>query len=293
MNAQVAPNPWLAKPAAIRAIRHEIPGVSTYDLELLNPADREQYRFLPGQFNMLYLPGAGEIAISISQDPGELTASPPSSGQRSTQFLAHTVRIAGAVTHTLSTLGVGGTLGLRGPYGVGWPLAECEGRDVVIVAGGIGLAPLRPMICQLLRERERYRNLYLLYGARSPDTILYAAELERWQRRGLNVYTTVDRSSDGWKGNVGVVTVLLERLKFESSRATVVCCGPEVMMRFTAATCLRIGVPTTDIWVSMERNMQCAAGFCGHCQLGPEFVCKDGPVFRLDRIAPWMDVEGL
>ena len=168
------------------------------------------------------------------------------------------------------------------------------GRDVVLVTGGIGLPPLRPVIYQLLRERQKYGQLNLLYGARSPETLLYNREYEDWSQRGLIVQTTVDRSTPGWLGSVGVVTLLLERLQpFDPGNTVLMCCGPEVMMRFVARTAFERGMSPTQIWVSTERNMNCAIGLCGHCQLGPAFICKDGPVFRYDRIAPYLKVDGL
>jgi NAD(P)H-flavin reductase len=275
-------NPWLSHTVVIRDIRPEVQGVATYDLAFQDATVRAAYRFAPGQFNMLYLPGAGEIAISVSDDP------------RSTGSCAHTIRVAGNVTRTLAALKVGETLGLRGPFGTSWPLAECIGRDVVLVTGGIGLAPLRPAICTLLRDRSQFGRLNLLYGARSPDTLLYASEYDDWSRRGMIVHTTVDRSAAGWMGNVGVVTLLLERLRsLDPDNTVLLCCGPEVMMRFTVRAALNRGLSPEHLWVSMERNMQCAVGLCGHCQWGPAFVCKEGPVFRYDRIAPFLDVEGL
>ncbi len=279
---QAASRPWHTHTVAIRDIQREIEGVSTYDLDFLDEAVRKSYRFAPGQFNMLYLPGAGEIAISISEDPC------------STDNCRHTIRVAGNVTRTLACMNVGDTLGLRGPFGTSWPLAECIGRDVVIACGGIGLAPLRPAIYTLLRDREKFGRLNLLYGARSSDTLLFKQEYEEWSRRGMAVHTTVDRSSPGWMGNVGVVTLLLDRLtSFDPRNTVVLCCGPEVMMRFTVMAALNRGLTEQQIWVSTERNMQCAVGLCGHCQLGPAFICKDGPVFRYDKIAPFIDIEGL
>lgn len=277
-----AGNPWQAHTVVLRDIRPEVEGVATYELMFQEEAVRAAYRFAPGQFNMLYLPGAGEIAISISDDP------------RQTESCAHTVRVAGNVTRALAGMQVGDTLGLRGPFGTSWPLAECIGRDVVLVSGGIGLAPLRPAICTLLHHRRQFGRLNLLYGARSPSTLLYAGEYDAWSRSGLVVHTTVDRSEAGWMGNVGVVTLLLEQLRsFDPRNTVVICCGPEVMMRFTVMGALNRGLEPDQIWVSLERNMQCAVGLCGHCQLGPEFICKDGPVFRYDRVAPLLHIEGL
>lgn len=279
---QAAVNPWQAHTVVIQDVTPEVDGVATYHLALQDESVRVAYRFAPGQFNMLYLPGAGEIAISISDDP------------QNSKSCAHTVRVAGNVTRTLAGRKVGETLGLRGPFGTCWPLAECIGRDIVLVSGGIGLAPLRPVVYAALNDRRQFGRLNLLCGARSPDTLLYAKEYDDWSQRGMIVSTTVDRSAPSWLGNVGVVTQLLERLRtFDPRNAVLFCCGPEVMMKFTVMAALNRGLSPEQIWVSMERNMQCAVGLCGHCQLGPEFVCKDGPIFRYDRIASFIDVEAL
>ena len=275
-------NPWLSEAVVIRELTTELEDVVTYHLAFANEARGATYRFRPGQFNMLYLPGVGEIPISLSADP------------ESAGTWAHTVRAVGNVTKTLSRLNSGDTLGLRGPYGSGWPLADCVGRDVIIIAGGLGLAPLRPAIYHLLRHRDQFGRVCLLYGSRSPELLLYEREYSHWIQGGISVDVTVDRAAPGWQGNVGVVTLLVEQLSgFDPANCAVLCCGPEVMMRFAAQAALRRGVPAARIWVSLERNMQCAVGFCGHCQLGPEFICKDGPVIPYDRVASWLKVEGL
>lgn len=272
---------WTPRPAVLQKADAEVPGVTTYHLALRD-AEASNYRFAPGQFNMLYLPGVGEAAISICGDP------------RRRRTLLHTVRQAGSVTTALTRLRTGQTLGLRGPFGRGWPLDEVQGQDVVLVAGGIGLPPLRPAIYHLLNHRQRYGTLHLLYGARSPDTLLYRRQYAQWKRRGLNVQLTVDRPAPRWKGTVGVVPRLLERLQdFDPRRTAVFTCGPEVMMRFTAQAAIHRGIAPQRVWISMERRMQCAMGLCGQCQLVGAFLCKDGPVFRYDRIAPWLQIEGL
>jgi len=276
------PNPWVADTVEIRKITPEIEHVLTYHLAFTNPDVGAGYRFKPGQFNMLYLPGAGESAISMSGDSD------------SHEVVDHTIRIAGNVTRGLTDLRPGDTLGLRGPFGSSWPMDQCIGRDVVLVTGGIGLPPLRPVIYQLLREREKYGQLHLLYGARSPETLLFQHQYDEWTQQGLVVHLTVDRSAPGWDRNVGVVTILLERLQsFDPRNTVLMCCGPEVMMRFVARTAFERGMSPTRIWVSTERNMNCAIGLCGHCQLGPAFICKDGPVFRYDNISPYLIVDGL
>lgn len=262
------------------AIEPDYAGVATYHLRINDPTVRESYACAPGQFNMLYLPGVGESAISVS-------------GYDVTQNTwLHTVRTAGNVTTALARLGVGGQLAFRGPFGVSWPL-NLQGRDVVFAAGGIGLAPLRLAIQWALREQAQLGRLTLLYGGRSPSTLLYPLELDEWQQRGLEVLTTVDRFETGWTGHIGVVPTLIERITLHPDRTTVFTCGPEVMMRYTARAMIARGVAPSDIWLSMERNMQCAVGFCGHCQFGPAFICKDGPVFRYDKLSPYLDIEDL
>ena len=275
-------NAWIPQTAVICEIRPEVSGVTTYHLALIDSVAAETYRFAPGQFNMLYVPGAGESAISMSGDPD------------TTETLTHTIRKAGNVTGRIAAMQVGDTLGLRGPFGTSWPVDLCRGKDVILVAGGIGLPPLRPVIYRMLAERENYGQLTLLYGARTPEMRLYTNEYQRWQGQGFDVRQTVDRSAPGWQGNVGVVPQLLERLQtFDPANTVMMICGPDIMMRFTARAALQRGMTTEQIWVSTERNMQCAVGLCGHCQLGPEFICKDGPVFRYDQISPWLKVEGL
>lgn len=281
-NSITQANSWVPHTAVIREVTREVNEVSTYHLALSDPAVAKAYRFQPGQFNMLYVPGAGESAISMSGDPD------------STETLAHTIRFAGNVTRSIATMKVGDTLGLRGPFGTSWPLETCIGKDVILVAGGIGLPPLRPLIHRLLAERQRFGQLNLLYGARSPDMRLYTKEYRDWSEKGLLIKETVDRKNLGWQGNVGVVSMLLERLEpFDPAQSILMICGPELMMRFTARAAMQRGMTSEQIWVSTERNMQCAIGLCGHCQLGPEFICKDGPIFRYDQISPYLIVEGL
>lgn len=277
-------NPWLTRTVRIADVTPEAEGVSTYRLVFDDPHDDAAYRFAPGQFNMLYLPGVGESAISMSGDPEGRTG----------QGWIHTVRVAGNVTKTLAGLGRGDTLGLRGPFGAGWPVDELAGRDVVIVAGGLGLAPLRPLVHLLMNHREQYGTVWLICGARTPDGLLYQAEYPEWRQHRLDVQLTVDRADHGWSDHVGVVTLLIDRLVLPRPDQTqLVTCGPEVMMKYAALSAMNRGIHSDRIWVSLERNMQCAVGLCGHCQLGPEFLCKDGPVLRYDRVQPYLFVEHL
>jgi NAD(P)H-flavin reductase len=264
----------------VRRVRRETRDTVTVDLE---PRDGEPLRFAPGQFTMLYVFGVGEVPISICGDP--------TAGDGP---LAQTLRGVGAVTDAICRMKRGSTVGVRGPFGTAWPLPEAEGGDVLVIAGGLGLAPLRPAIYHLLAHRARYGRIALLCGARSPENLLFVRELERWRSRfDLQVHVTVDTAGPDWKGNVGVVTTLFPQIEFDPAETTALVCGPEVMMRYTAAELEKRGVAPGCIHLSIERNMKCAVGFCGHCQWGPTFVCKDGPVFQYAAIERWLRIKEL
>jgi NAD(P)H-flavin reductase len=273
--------PWAAHSARIVDIRPEVSGVATYDLEFDDPQIARSYRFEPGQFNMLYLPGFGESAISISSDPSRHDR------------LSHTVRVAGNVTQSLARKTIGDQIGVRGPFGSCWPVEACRGQDVVIACGGIGLAPLRPAIYHILNNRNDYGRVILLYGARTPGDLLYTAEYAAWRDKKLEVEVTVDIGAPYWTGHIGVVPVLFYRLRLQPQRTAVMSCGPEIMMRFVVFEALARKVRPESIFVSMERNMSCAMGFCGHCQIGPYFVCKDGPVFNFRQVETYFSLEDL
>jgi NAD(P)H-flavin reductase len=272
---------WVPDLATIRAIQPETPGVATYALTLADPRVAERYAFKPGQFNMLYLPGIGEAAISISSDAEE-----PST-------LLHTVREAGNVTRALARKPIGEQIGIRGPFGSAWPMESLRGQDIVIASGGIGLAPLRPVIYHVLRHRGDYGRIYLLFGARTPRDLLFAREYDSWRKAGIEVETTVDVADANWNGNIGVVPVLFYRLRLQPKQTHVLACGPEIMMRFVVFEALARRVPASRIHLTLERNMNCAVGLCGHCQLGPLFICKNGPVFTYEQLEPYMHVEDL
>jgi NAD(P)H-flavin reductase len=263
----------------VRAIEPETPGVATFWLELQDARRQAAYRSEPGQFNMLLVPGVGEVPISVSAAPGEQPG------------IGHTIRFVGLVTRVLERLRPGDVLGLRGPYGTGWPLALARGRDVLVVAGGLGLAPLRPVVRALLAQRGEYGRLVLLYGSRQPADLLYRREYADWQRQGLEVLVTVDRADETWSGRVGVVPALLGRVSFDPARTVAFTCGPEVMMRFAVSELLARRLSPERVFLSIERNMQCGVGLCGRCQLGPYFVCKDGPVFASQRISRFIRQE--
>ncbi len=257
----------LSAPQPVLSRRRE-----THDTWTLEVASGPGYG--PGQFAMLYAFGVGESAISVSRI-GEHTF--------------HSIRAVGAVTDALCRAEM---IGVRGPYGNRWPVERAVGRDLVIVAGGIGLAPLRPVIDAVLAERERYGRVWLLYGGRAPAELLYTDEFERWSR-ALDFAVTVDTPAPGWRGPVGVVTRLIAGAKLDPSRTLAMMCGPEVMMRFAAAALLERGVAADAIWESLERGMKCGVGHCGHCQLGPLLICRDGAVFRHDLVAPLLAVSQL
>ena len=272
-------SPWMAHPVRIAAIRPEVSNISTFDLAFTDPATASEYAFAPGQFNMLYLPGFGESAISISSDA------------ESRETISHTVRVSGNVTQALFRQEVGDQLALRGPFGSAWPIEACRGQDVVIASGGVGLAPLRPVIYHILNHREDYGRVILLYGSRSPSDLLYTREYDAWRDSDIELFVTVDMGDDQWQGEIGVVPLLFYRLRLDARRTRVFVCGPEIMMRFVIFEALARKVSKEHIFLSMERNMNCAMGFCGHCQLGPAFVCKDGPVFTYRQMEPYLDLE--
>jgi NAD(P)H-flavin reductase len=270
-----AASAFVPQVARVQGARRE-----TADTWTLEVAAADSFR--PGQFNMLYAFGVGEVPISISGSAARGGA------------LLHTVRAAGAVSQALTRLKRGDAVGVRGPFGSGWPVADAEGGDVIVAAGGLGLAPLRPALRALLEHRERYARVVLLYGTRTPEDLLFRRELEGWRRRGdIDVQVTVDHAREGWQGHVGVVTTLVRGVAFDPARTTAMLCGPEIMMRFTVKALRDAGVPDERLHLSMERNMKCALGHCGHCQFGADFVCKDGPVLRYDRIRERLAVREL
>jgi anaerobic sulfite reductase subunit B len=234
----------------------------------------------PGQFTMLYAFGVGEVPVSIS-------------GFHRGDVLVQTIRAVGAVTRALCAAAPGAAIGVRGPFGTEWGLSIADGRDVLIVAGGIGLAPLRPVVLAALDQRARYDRVVLLAGARSPEDMIFTRELETWRRRGADVRVTVDHGRAGWDGHVGLVTSLIEHAIADPADTAAFVCGPEIMMRLSADMLVRCGVPAADIRVSLERNMRCGAALCGHCQLGPLLLCRDGPVVSYAEAAPLVVIKEL
>lgn len=248
----------------------------TFTLAIESATRQPLAEFQPGQFSMLYVFGAGELPISISGDPADRSR------------LVYTVRSVGKLTQLLVSRSVGDPVGVRGPYGTGWPLRTARGKDVLIVAGGIGLAPLRPAIHYILRHRADYGRLVVLYGARSPRDLLYRKQLDDWARLpDTQVLSTVDYGGVAWHGHVGVVTRLFRFVRLQPFRTVALICGPEIMMRYVTWELDQRGLAPGDLYLSLERNMKCGIGCCGHCQYGPNFICKDGPIFPYHQIRSW------
>ena len=263
-------NPMLPFPCRVIETREEISGCLSL---VLRSEDNAELCFMPGQFYMLYAFGHGEVPISVSGHPSE------------TDRLVFTIMNVGSVTKALCAVQVGDTVGIRGPFGSAWPLEQAKGRDVLVIAGGLGLAPLRPVIYHLISHADDYGDITLLYGTRSTETILFQDELDQWNKLDcMQVLVTVDSAGPDWTGHVGVVTELIDKAVFNPSQTTALTCGPEIMMRFSVHALLDQSLKSSDIFVSMERNMKCALGICGRCQYGPHFICKDGPVLRLDQV---------
>jgi len=268
-------DPMLPRPARVLQVDKETHDTFTLNLEA--GKGNGQASFAPGQFSMLYVFGVGELPISISGDPEE-------PGR-----LVYTVRSVGKATNALVTRSVGESVGVRGPFGTSWPMTKARGKDIVVIAGGIGMAPLRPAIYHILRHRGDYKRLIVLYGARTPRDMLYRKQLAAWTYLpDTQILTTVDYGGLSWRGNVGVVTTLFRHVRLQPNKTVALVCGPEIMMRYVVRELESRGVGSADTYLSMERNMKCAVGFCGHCQLGPYFACKDGPVFPLSRMQDWI-----
>lgn len=270
--------------ARIRWVKKETRDTATYALKITDRRREKAFTFSPGQFNMLSVPGIGESAISISSAPGD-------------HNLLHTIRVAGDVTTAISKLNSGDMLGIRGPFGTAWPVAETEGRELMVVGGGLGIAPLRSVIRHILHSPRRSplstkTTPLLLYGAKTPKDIIFRDEFPRF-REAFRVFLTVDKADPevNWRGSVGVVTELLDRIDYNPLNTVVFMCGPEIMMQSTMEKLRVHGVPGEKIFISMERNMNCGMGVCGHCMFGPVFICKDGPVVRYSEISAFLAIR--
>ena len=269
------PGPMVPRLFQVRSRRVDLPDTVTLEMEpIAEPGDAPGH----GQFNMLWAIGVGEAPISVAGfENGVLT---------------HTIRAVGAVPEALCAADEGAEIGVRGPFGTGWSLPDASGRDILVVAGGLGLAPVRSLVGAILADRDHFGRAAVLIGARSPDVLLYRDEIQQWRGHlDLDVEVTVDSASPSWRGDVGVVTRLIDRAPIDPSRTSAYVCGPEVMMRFAGQAVRDLGIAAGDIQLSLERNMHCAIGHCGHCQLGPFFVCKEGPVLDWEHTEPLFRVR--
>jgi len=273
--------PYTIYPARITARRTETAGIYTFTMRFVDNNVRRAYSFKAGQFNMLYAFGVGEVPISIVSDPADL------------ESLEHTIRIAGRVTGVMAGWKVGDVVGVRGPYGNGWPVDEARGRDVVIITGGLGCAPVVGFINYIFRRRDQYGELHILHGVKTPNDLLYRERFDEWRRAPrTKVYLTTDQPDKSWHYKIGVVTELFDELTVPPS-SIVMMCGPEVMMRFAAHALRYKGIADEAIYLSMERRMECAVGLCGHCQYREHFVCKDGPVFSYRTVRELFGISGI
>lgn len=264
------PDPMMPRLFRIKRVKREVPGVFTW---LLAAEDGQPFYFRPGQFNMLYAFGLGEVAISISGDC------------RETGILMHTIRAVGSVTKEMAKLKAGAQIGVRGPFGRGWPIDDVTGNDIIFVTGTVGLAPLRPLILEVLARRNEFGRVVLCYGSRGIDDILYEDDLHRWRGRfDTNVHVTVHSAPAGYRGRVGSVAAAVRAAHLDGEHSQAFVCRSETMTKPAVDALHEKGITSDRIWVTLERNMKCGVGLCGHCQFGPTFMCKDGPVYRYDQI---------
>jgi sulfhydrogenase subunit gamma (sulfur reductase) len=274
-------NPYLPHDAQIVERVQEAPSIFSLRLRFADPEVHSAYRFQPGQFNMLYLYGVGEVPISIVSDPED------------PHVLSHAIRALGRVTKGLDQLRPGDHVGLRGPYGRGWPLEQAEGRDVLVITGGLGCAPVVSVINYLVNRRQMFGTLTILQGVKHTADLIWRERYERWARLPrTHVLLAADVGGPGWPWHIGPVTLLLDKVELNPTGCIVMMCGPEVMMRAACRDLVGRGVPEEAIWMTLERNMQCGVGHCGHCQIGGQFVCRDGPVFPYPEIKPLFGVRG-
>ncbi|MGD8640802.1 MAG: FAD/NAD(P)-binding protein [Gammaproteobacteria bacterium] len=274
-------NPYLPHEATIIERIQESPNMFTLRLRFTDPQVHARYTFEPGQFNMLYLHGVGEVPISIVSDPQD------------EHMLDHTIRAVGRVTRGIATLQTGDVIGVRGPFGRGWPLLEAEQKDVVVVTGGLGCAPVVSVINYMMRRRERFGMMNIVQGVKHSSDFIWRDRYDQWRKApDTQVLVAADAGESLWPWHVGPVTSLFNDLQFDSEQVIVMMCGPEGMMRVVVQHMLERGVNESALWLSMERNMHCAVGHCGHCQYGARFICRDGPVFRYQDIKELFGVKG-
>jgi NAD(P)H-flavin reductase len=266
-------NPFIPQQAEVLEKVHVAKNIYNYRLRFCDPGLRRSFGFSPGQFNMVYVFGVGEVPISISSDPAEA------------EVLDHTIRIVGTVTRAIGELKKGDIVGLRGPYGSHWPLEQAKGKDVVVVTGGLGCAPVVGAINYIIKRRKFYGTLKILHGIKTPRDLIYREKFLAWEKiPNTKVYLSSDQADEKWRYHIGFVTNLLDKAEIDPENCTVMMCGPDIMMRLAIKQFLEKQVSPDKIYLSLEKNMKCALGFCGHCQYGPHFICKDGPILRYDLV---------
>lgn len=276
----ISGDPYQPCTAHVVDVRHETDTIVTLRLRFADPDIQEAWGFDPGQFNMLYLYGVGEVPISIASDPAA-------------DYFDHTLRVVGRVTEGLARLQPGDSLGVRGPFGRGWPLQTARGHDVVIISGGLGCAPTVAAITWIAGRRSSFGRLVIVQGIRDPEDMIYAERYDRWSHLpDTQVVLAASHGGPGWPGHVGHVTDEVRTLDLRPEHTQVMMCGPEGLMRACVPLLLERGIAPGRIWLSLERNMQCAVGHCGHCQYGSLFICRDGPVFSYDEISELFHVPG-
>ncbi|MET0091405.1 MAG: FAD/NAD(P)-binding protein [Candidatus Thiodiazotropha sp.] len=275
------PDRHLPRTAIIDRRTQESPTIFTLRMQFEDAGAQEAFEFAPGQFNMVTLFGTGEIPISIVNDPQD------------SHFFDHTIRVVGRVSEGLSRLQPGDRVGVRGPFGRGWPVEEAPGRDVLLITGGLGCAPLVSVIRYLMKRREQFGHIHILQGVKHANDLIWREQYDAWAREpDVNVLLAADVVTREWHGQQGMVTELISQLHLRIGRTLVMLCGPELMMMAAIANLRELGVGDHQIWFSMERNMQCGIGQCGHCQIGPKFVCRDGPVFCYSELADFVGAKG-
>ncbi|QLH41293.1 MAG: FAD/NAD(P)-binding protein [Coxiellaceae bacterium] len=272
---------YLPFPAEILQRRQDSSTIFTLQLRFCDSAMQTQYRFSPGQFNMVYLYGVGEVAVSLVSDP------------ENTEQFAHSIRTIGRVTRGLAHLNVGDCIGIRGPYGKGWPVAMAQNKDIIIVTGGLGCAPVVGMIDYIMQRRQQFGRITILQGVKHSHDLIYQSRYDAWrQQPDTQVMIAADEIHGKWPWYLGHVTDLLAPISIDPDNTIAMMCGPEIMMQIALKTLLAKRIPAKHLFLSIERNMECAIGHCGHCQLGGRFVCKDGPIFNYTELQPWFGVPG-
>lgn len=281
MTNGVLTDPYLPFEAEIVECTQNTASIFTLHLRFTEHQRHQLYTFHPGQFNMVYLFGVGEVAISIVSDPDEK------------ETISHTIRAIGRVTKAMRTLKQGDKIGIRGPFGRGWPLHKVQGKDVVVVTGGLGCAPTVSIINYILARRSQYGNLKILQGVKHSEDFIFRKQYEKWKESThTEVYVAADQVGPHWPWGRGHVTDMIEKLELQAANTVAMLCGPEMMMHATIKALKSRQIAEENIYISMERNMECGIGQCGHCQYGGLFICKDGPVFAYPDIKNLFHVPG-